>query len=105
MRQVQLIVVGEQLGDDRGGGHGEGTADCESHLPGQTDYQHAHRHGGECRHDDLGDADAKDDLAHCDEARNGHLEPDREQQEDDTDFGDLFDHVGIVNPAESVLAG
>ena len=64
VRQVQLVVIGQQLGDDGGRGHGERAADRERDLPGQADDPDTDDHGRQRRDDYLGHTDTQDDVAH-----------------------------------------
>ena len=61
------------------------------------------RAGDDChRRDDLDAAAANHPLTHAHDARQGQLEADREQQEDDADFGERRDGVGLVDEPERV---
>ena len=104
VRQMQFVLLGQQLGDDRGGRQRQGAADRERGLPAETEIN-AQRHGAQRGYHDLHDTDSQDDVTHSDQAGHRNLQPDREQQENHAHLGDLLEGVRVLQPAEGVLPG
>ena len=99
VRAVELVLFGELAEHDRGRGHGDRTAeqdrDGDRQAEGPADRGDRGRGRG-----DLDAAEPEHLAARCEHARQREFESQREEQEDDAEFGERAGRLRDGDPAE-----
>ncbi len=101
VRRIELHAFGQQLGQDRGRGHGNRPAERQRRCPGQVRQhgQRQHQRGG---HEDLREPQPEDDALHAVQARQRELEADREHQEHHAELGQVARSLGVRDQVQGV---
>jgi hypothetical protein len=91
--RIELAALGQQLQNQRGGGHRQAEADDERGLPGLAEAEIGGRTDGGGGHQHLGQRPAEDGLAHHPQARGLQFQADDEHQEYDAELRDMLGGV------------
>ena len=101
MRRGGLTAVGQQLENDRGTRHGDQQTG-EDRLRKRAEIPPTRDHDDHRRADDLWQTDSRHQRQHDEQSRHRKLEPDGEQQHDDTDLGQQFHALDVGNERQPI---
>ena len=98
---IEFVALGQQLGENRGGRHGERAAQYQRPLPRQAQQQ-AHAHHDQHRDDYLGRAEPEHRTAHGAQLGQAEFKADAEHQKHHADFAQIAHLLCVAHPSKRV---